>query len=634
MAFCLLAAICGMLTYSFLHITQLMGMSELEDDYLYLTDAELLPRDISFPEASAQGSGWQSVELPFHWRNQFPDTRAVWYRLTVSRSQLASVLGPAAHPGNQLLGMYIWRLNQTADIWFNGSKIGSGGNTEEPMARHWNSPLYFSVPEGLLQEDNVILVKHFAQHSRGSMEAIVLGEEDNLRPIYETRYSIQNDVSLGLFVFVLSTGIFTFMVWFYRREETQYLWFAIASAGLSFYSLNQFIRYLPVGPDSWRWMSNMSTDLWAASLIIFLLRSLNLHRPNVEKTAVAYFLSGIPVYYYASFYQHFDINVYYHIGALLLGIYSLSLCIATYRRTRKTLPLFYIGIIALLFIAGLHDTAMQAIVNVGWQEISGANFQNHFNLVHFSAPAMFLLIAASLIKQFIDSMNESTRLNKVLEARVNQAKNELAENYKAIEETLIYKTTTEERERIYRDLHDDVGSKLLSLYYRLDKESDSTLAKSALADLRDIVSRKPVDSYPLEQAVKEWQHEAEDRVSDAGIPLSWHFESSQSSVTLGELQHAHLRRMLREVLSNAILHGEPVTEIRVTITATDNLLKISVKNDGVKTPVDKWNAGRGLGNLRVRSRDLSGELFINDLEGQWVEILWIVPLISDQGEAT
>lgn len=628
----LLLAVAGMLALSFLHITQLMGMNEKEDDYLLLSKAELLPLDINVADASGQGSDWTSIDFPFHWRNQFPDTRAVWYRLSVSRLQIESVL--AGESGQQLLGMYIWRLNQTADIWFNGSKIGSGGNTGEPMARHWNSPLYFSIPAGLLRENNEILIKHFAQHNWGSMEPVVLGEESYLKPIYETRYSIQNDVSLGLFVFVLSTGIFTFMVWFYRREETQYLWFAIASAGLSFYSLNQFIRYLPVGADSWRWMSNMSTDLWATSLVIFLLRSLNLHKPKLEKLAIAYLLSGVPLYFYASFFQKFDINIYYHIGALLFGIYCLYLCLATYQRTRDTLPIFYFCAILLLFVAGLHDTAMQAIVNNGWQEISGANFQNHFNFVHFTAPATFLLIAASLLKRFIDSMNEANRLNRVLEARVSQAKQELADNYKAIEETLIYKTTSEERERIYRDLHDDVGSKLLSLYYRLDNESDSTLAKSALADLRDIVSRKPMESYPLELAAQEWHTEAEDRVRDAKIPLTWHFENSQSSVTLGELQHAHLRRMLREVLSNAILHGESVSEIKITITAKDNQLKISVANDGVTIPVSQWNAGRGLSNLRVRSRDLCGELFLNDLDNGWVEVLWIVPLNTKQGETT
>lgn len=635
----LIVAMLALLILSFLHITQFVGTRAENDNVLVLTSAELLPRDIGITEALNEGNNWSVVDFPFHWRNQYPQTHAVWYRLEFTRAQLQSLIADSVDTREQLWGMYIWRLNQTADIWLNGSKIGSGGNsggTESgtSMARHWNSPLYFSVPPGLLQDTNTIYIKHFAEHSWGSMEPVVLGDERYLRPVYETRYFIQNDISLGLFVFVLSTGLFTFMVWVTRREETEYLWFSITSAGFSVFCLNQFIRYLPVEPDLWRWLANVTTDLWAVSLVIFLLRSLRLHRPKLEKIALAYLASGVVVYFYASFFQVFALNVYFHLGSLLLGIYSFNLCVQLYSQTRRALPLFYAGVIALLFVSGTHDTAMQAIVNIGELELAGNNFQNHFNFVHFSAPIMFLFIAASLIKRFIDSMNEARRLNRELETRINLAKQELAENYQALQDTLVYKTASEERERIYRDLHDDVGSKLLSLYYRLDNKSDSILAKSALEDLRDIVSRKSLKSYSLKTAVQEWQNEAQERVRDASIPLTWHFDNGEPEVTLSEQQHAHLRRMLREVLSNAILHGTGVSEIRVSITARDGELKISVANDGVQVPAAQWKHGRGLSNLRVRSRDLSGKFAVSDLGNSWVELFWTIPLQSTQGTTT
>ena len=101
---------------------------------------------------------------------------------------------------------------------------------------------------------------------------------------------------------------------------------------------------------------------------------------------------------------------------------------------------------------------MQAIVNIGLFEGPALSFQNHFNFIHFFAPIIFIFIGASLLKRFVDSMNESTRLNAELEQRVADARAELESNYQAIEAVLVQQSAHEERERIYRDLHDDVAS--------------------------------------------------------------------------------------------------------------------------------------------------------------------------------
>ncbi len=608
----------------YFYLNSLSNIPAAEGDYLRLSETEALALDVDYQNLQSTEQDWISVELPFHWRNQFESSRAVWYRSTLSNSDLKALDGSGL--SGQLYGIYIWRINQTANIWLNGTMIGSGGRTEEPMARHWNSPLYFTIPDGLLREENEILIKHFAQHSWGSMEAIIIGKDDALRPIYEGRYFIQHDVALGLFVFVLITGLFCFTIWFYRRREAQYLWFAISSIGLGFFCLNQFIRYLPIDADIWRWLSNISTDLWAGAMLIFLLRSLKLERPLAERLVLAYLASGIPIYFYASFYQVFDINIFYHSGSLLIAAYAFYLCVVSAIRTADTLPVFYGCVLALVFMAGVHDTLMQGIVNNGWLSNSDTEFRNHFNFVHFAAPLIFLFIGASLVKRFIDSMNAADQLNEELEQRVNEAREELTENYQAIEKVLIRQTASEERERIYRDLHDDVGSKLLSLYYRLENESDSTLAKSALEDLRDIVSRKSLENCPLTMAVQQWRSEAFNRTRDAGIKLTWQFDAEKPDLQLDESQHAQLRRMLREVLSNAILHNEKVTEIRIVVDIMDNALQISVSNDGVTRPVSEWNPGRGISNLRVRSRDMQGNLSIEDLEDGWVRITWSVPL--------
>lgn len=624
--FALFALALLLVTILFLYISSLSTATSSNIEYRVLSEAEALPLNLDHAELSAVQMQWEAVELPIHWRNRFANSRAVWYRARWPGVDLESITHSESGESDPLLGVYIWRINQTADIWFNNIHIGSGGSTDEPMARHWNSPLYFTVPANLVQEQNEILIKHFAQHSWGSMEAIIVGADSILRPIYEQRYFIQHDVALGLFVFVVITGLFCFTIWFYRRQEDQYLWFAIASIGLGFFCLNQFIRYLPFDDDLWRWLSNISTDLWATSIFIFLLRSLRIENKTAERVVFAYLASGVPIYFYASFYHVFDINVFYHCGSLLIGIYGFYLSVRAYLSSKDPLAAFYCCVLLFVFVAGVHDTFMQAVVNNGWLGASDLSFLYHFNFVHFAAPLIFLFIGANLVKRFIDSMNSADLLNLELEQRVNDAREELAENYQAIEAVLIRQSASEERERIYRDLHDDVGSKLLSLYYRLDKESDSTLAKSALEDLRDIVSSKSLDSCSLSVAAQEWRSEAFNRTRDAGIKLDWQFNVVRSYLMLDESQRAQLRRMFREVFSNAILHNKNISEIKVTVDHRDNTLKIGVSNNGVESSSNQWQAGRGINNLRVRSRELGGKLLFEDIAENWVRVCWHIPL--------
>lgn len=619
----------GLLFAAWAWLEHISSVNLPQGEYAVLAQAEALPLDIPVQALSGREESWMSVTLPFHWRNRFADTRAVWYRLSVPLSALSGLGGVTT---DTVWGFYVWRLNQTADVWLNGQKIGSGGNTGEPMARYWNSPLYFEFSASLLQAQNEILIKHYSQHGWGSMEPVVLASSSILKPLYANRSFVQHDVALGLFVFVLVTGLFSFTVWFYRRREIEYLWFAVASVALSIYCLNQFLRYLPVGADTWRWLTNVSVDLWAYALVVFVLRSLHVRKPRVERGALIYLLCGLPLYFFASFYQVFDINIYYHLGSLLLGVYVFFVCLGLYRQEQKILPLFYCCAIALMFVAGVHDTVMQAVLNNGWLGGTEPEFQNHFNSLHFAAPVIFMFLGASLIKRFIDSMNEADTLNAELEARIEQARLELEENYRAIEEVLIRQSTSEERERIYRDLHDDVGSKLLSLYYRLENESDSILAKSALEDLRDIVSRKSLESCVLHNAVRQWHQEISDRVADAGVALNWDVGAVDGEFMLNELQHTQLRRMLREVLSNALLHSKGLTQIHVCMDVTSGTLGISVVNDGAPKPVSAWRTGRGISNLRVRTRDLGGEFTLVDREGSWVEVSWRVPLEPRNGE--
>lgn len=615
----LLAPIYIVAALAYGYVLPLFSLPDDPSRVITLTEAQAVQDSLAVQPKTGVRS--VPVTFPIHWRHSFENVQTVWYEFNVPGDDLGQLA-----PDEPFVGLMIWRVNQTADVWFNGIQIGTGGRLD---VRHWNSPVYFKIPSPLVKKSNLLQIRHYAQHGWGSMEKPLIGSHQFLSRVYESRYFIQHDVALGLFVFVFVTGLFCFAVWFYGRREASYLWFAIASVGSAMYCANQFVRYPWLDADLWRWLTNIGTDLWACAIVLVILRDLGLQKPYLERATLLYLATCIPVYFVASYFDWFDLNIYFHIGSIVLVTMVSGYALQDYFRSDHTLAAFYAVVMGVGVLAGIHDTIMQAVVNNG---LPGPMFEYRINLLQFVAPAGFLLIGINLLQQFIDTLKSTDRLNAELEARVEDARHELEKHFAVMQEVLVEQAAGDERERIYRDLHDDVGSKLLSLYYRLEDENNSTLAKSALEDLRDIVSHKSLSNCTLSDAVRQWRAEAFSRTQDAGIRLNWQFESEGCEQQLDESQHAQLRRMLREVLSNAILHNPQVSTITVTLAAAGGELSISVENDGVIHPSSSWQQGRGLSNLRLRARELGGQFAIQDNQGS-VAIRWSVPLANSKSKS-
>lgn len=167
-----------------------------------------------------------------------------------------------------------------------------------------------------------------------------------------------------------------------------------------------------------------------------------------------------------------------------------------------------------------------------------------------------------------------------------------------------------ERQRIYSDLHDDLGAKLLSLIYRAKNAREADLARAALQDLRDVVSRSSRDDLMVEDLLADWQEEIRQRLESAGIELHW----EQSEVIPQHLTSAncslHLGRILREAVSNTIKHAEADSVSIEIMVDRDKGLEIRYQDNG--QGLRGASPGRGLLNMQHRTRELGGELQWHD----------------------
>jgi signal transduction histidine kinase len=164
-----------------------------------------------------------------------------------------------------------------------------------------------------------------------------------------------------------------------------------------------------------------------------------------------------------------------------------------------------------------------------------------------------------------------------------------------------------ERDRIARDLHDDIGAKLLTLIHESSSERVAGLARSAVAEMREVVAGLRAQPLALADALADWRAELAERCVAAGCTMRWQQPDALPGWQLSPRQQLNLARILREAASNALRHAQARSiELRVRIGGGE--LRIAMRHDGAASDPGGWKEGTGLTTMRRRTADLGGAI--------------------------
>jgi signal transduction histidine kinase len=181
-----------------------------------------------------------------------------------------------------------------------------------------------------------------------------------------------------------------------------------------------------------------------------------------------------------------------------------------------------------------------------------------------------------------------------------------------------------ERERIYADLHDDLGAKLLQLIHTASDARQADLARAVLQDLRDVVTRSRGEPGTLGDVLADIRAEATQRLAAVNLQLDWQQDDDIADPVLNQHQALHLFRIVREAISNAIRHAG-ATRLRVRVDATPERLTLELSDDGVGRD-GAVSRGRGTQNMRDRARELDGNVTWRDATGHGTKVILSVAL--------
>ncbi|MEO8671374.1 MAG: ATP-binding protein [Tahibacter sp.] len=172
------------------------------------------------------------------------------------------------------------------------------------------------------------------------------------------------------------------------------------------------------------------------------------------------------------------------------------------------------------------------------------------------------------------------------------------------ENVLQLQSAAQERERIFNDLHDDLGAKLLGLVHTAESPQQADRARSILADLRDVVSRSRATPGTLADALADIRTEVRQRLADVAIDLIWDEQGDLPEPALQIEQSLHLQRIVREAVSNVIRHAHArALRVRLAVRSGDLLLELT--DDGHRGVVA---GGTGMRSMRHRAEELAGDI--------------------------
>lgn len=208
----------------------------------------------------------------------------------------------------------------------------------------------------------------------------------------------------------------------------------------------------------------------------------------------------------------------------------------------------------------------------------------------------------------------------------------------------------EERKRIARDIHDDLGQNLMALrievaslvqrttdaHPRLNQRARSVMdnVDSTIRSVRHIINdlRPAVLDLGLAAAL-EWQ--VDEFVKRSPLSCTLEIGVHESELKLDDARATALFRVCQEALTNISRHAS-ASAVRIGLTRRHDSLELSISDNGIGgLPLQERRKGQSFGLLGMRERlvTLGGKLHIESVPGQGTTLVARIPLPAAHPDA-
>ncbi|RYE42291.1 MAG: hypothetical protein EOP48_23470 [Sphingobacteriales bacterium] len=197
-----------------------------------------------------------------------------------------------------------------------------------------------------------------------------------------------------------------------------------------------------------------------------------------------------------------------------------------------------------------------------------------------------------------------------------------------------------ERERISRDLHDNVGTQLSLIskniegilhpfgdLNELDRKRNLTnislTSKEVIATLRETIwalSKEEITFQEFSDNLMDYTHKQIKNFSS--LSLNFIEAENSSAIKLNATEAINLFRICQEAIANAIKYAE-ASNLLVELKIVENKYQITIKDDGqgFDTSQLEVSSSYGLGNMEFRASEISCIFTLQTVPGKFTSIL-------------
>jgi two-component system, NarL family, sensor histidine kinase UhpB len=233
-------------------------------------------------------------------------------------------------------------------------------------------------------------------------------------------------------------------------------------------------------------------------------------------------------------------------------------------------------------------------------------------------PFLVLGLIATFLARNVRLFQSSASLNALLQTQLGERTAELEAAHTREKTMVRTKAHLAERQRIMRDMHDGLGSQLMSmlLMARRGQSEPAVMAEglqSVIDEMRLMIDSMDSVGESLGTALTIFRERVSSRIEAAGKRLVWDDQSSGKLPDYGPRDVLQVFRVMQEAVTNALKHssGETIT-VRIEPSPDPKFaLRVSVIDDGSGMGAANPR-GRGMANMIGRAETIGGRCRIAD----------------------
>lgn len=512
-----------------------------------------------------------------------------------------------------LWGLYIESFSHGGVVHVNGFEVGEVPTSTETTTVWHTRPYLFTFPAQLLHPGtNTFEVAWGARESLTLLTRMYVGPAMALDPPYRNRLFWQNTMAQVAFVHALVIAAILLGIYSFRRHLTHYLSLGVGAIGFSIIVLTYMLPPMPgwLYPY-WRATHIGGIALFTTGAWLFLIREASPDSHRFRRFCLLWGALGPLTYlvHFAltdlSFFKTFE-TAWGGISGII-GLYPVALLIGKLWKQWTWRNFIFVLATLCAIVMGVSDILLQGTAKGVFSSV-GYSLQ-------MVSPMWFTALTVVLVMDFADSLimedTQRARMKQELERQEQELNALYAANLASDRE----RTTLQERQRIMQDMHDGLGSHLISSLAmsergQLSPSQINHLLRDCIDDLRLAIDSYNENNNPFGVALGNLRFRMAPRMKAAGIRLSWQVDDAIDEAGIPSAMTLPLLRVLQESMTNVLKHAD-ATEVQIEVACLRDGLRLAIRDNGIGFDVHTVRRGKGLSGIEKRARTMGATVQID-----------------------